>query len=397
MTGMFGAEFFINNRQRLVKLAEDMLIVVPANGLIERSGDTTFPFCQDSSFWYLTGIREPDFTLIIDSGKPALVLPEREPSRDLWEGKIDIKSLAKQSGIEKFISKAELSRRIKSAKKIARPAPLRSYIKSSGFFTNPARTELEKLLKAAKAKPIDIRLDIARLRQVKQPIELEAIQKAVDITLAGLEEVKAELFNFKSEDQIAHRLTAAFAKAGAEGHAYQPIVAGGKNATTLHYVKNEAPLNEGELLLIDAGAEWGGYAADISRTWPIGKIGERQALILEIVGDVQRFAYDQLKPGIFLKEYDKKVHKYLADQLVKRNVFTDLESAAQACPHAISHFLGLDVHDAADYEIPLAENMVLTVEPGVYLSAEGIGVRIEDNVVITKTGCRVLSRSPANS
>jgi len=392
---MFSPEFFTGNRQRLASSLSEALMVVSANGLVQRSADTTYPFVQDSNFWYLTGINEPDLLLVIDGDNEYIVLPEREPARDLWEGKVDTNVLRQISGVKEFVSTKQFSARLRAAtakkRTIASPAPLEAYVSAHGFYANPARQKLEDLLLAHKAKTSDCRQAIARLRQLKQAPEMAAIKQAVDISLASFKAVRAEIMSYKTEAEIARAISVEFIGRSADGHAYTPIVASGKHATTLHYVKNDSLVAKNQLLLIDAGAEYLGYASDITRTWAVGQVSELAKTVHQIVADTQKFALSLLKPGVMLRAYEKQVHEYSVDLLVKRKVFTGVLSAQKACPHAISHFLGLDVHDAADYDLPLAENMVLTVEPGVYLPAVGVGVRIEDNVLITKTGIELLS------
>jgi Xaa-Pro aminopeptidase len=146
------------------------------------------------------------------------------------------------------------------------------------------------------------------------------------------------------------------------------------------------------LLLLDVGAEFSNYAADISRTWVIGEVAAKQLKCKAAVKEVQDFAFSLLRPGIFLRDYASQVRKFAADCYKQNRLIEHKQQIDEVLPHAISHFLGLDVHDAGDYERPLEENMVLTVEPGIYLPAERIGVRIEDDVLITKTGARWLSK-----
>jgi Xaa-Pro aminopeptidase len=174
-------------------------------------------------------------------------------------------------------------------------------------------------------------------------------------------------------------------------------VAGGKNACTLHNVSNTAPLNSGELVVCDVGAEVSHYAADITRTVCVGKPSARQKAIYAAVLDVQAYALTLLKPGANLKKYEQQVAKRMGEELknlglVKR---ADKKSVRKYFPHATSHFLGLNVHDVGDYQVPLEPGMVLTCEPGIYIPEEGIGVRLEDDVLITKSGNKVLSAACA--
>ncbi len=229
------------------------------------------------------------------------------------------------------------------------------------------------------------------MRQIKQPSELAAITKAVSATCHTLAEIKQNLSQFESEDELERAVSIGFLKQGLAEHAYQPIVATGKNATTLHYVKNNAPLESNDLVLLDVGAEHINYAADITRTWAFGKISARQKLVHRLVCELQDYAFAFLKSGVLMKDYENAMRAEAARICKKAGLIQNEDEINKIYPHATSHFLGLDVHDAADYNLPLAENMVLTVEPGIYLPSEGIGVRIEDDVVVTKKAVKIIS------
>lgn len=186
---------------------------------------------------------------------------------------------------------------------------------------------------------------------------------------------------------------------GATGHAFEPIVAGGKRACTLHNVSNNAPLRSGELIVCDVGAEVSHYAADLTRTVSRGKATQRQKDVHQAVGEVQSFALGLLRPGTRMQTYENKVAKYLGGQLKQLGLITSLKTddIRKYYPHATSHFMGLNVHDVGDYSLPLKPNTVLTCEPGIYIPAEGIGVRIEDDVLITSGGNQVLSAAAVNA
>lgn len=228
---------------------------------------------------------------------------------------------------------------------------------------------------------------------VKQPVELELLQQAIDITADTLLRLKKKGWQkFAYEHEVEAAITANFRSSGST-HAYQPIVAAGKNACTLHYVHNNDAIEEGSLLLLDVGAEVHNYAADITRTYIVGEPTKRQQQVLDAVLDVHLFACDFLKPGILIRDYEESVQQYMGEKLRELGLIKSIEQSTvrHYYPHATSHFLGLDVHDVADYERPLEPGMVLTVEPGIYIPEEGIGIRIEDDVLIEENGIRVLS------
>lgn len=399
MTDLFSAEFFNGNRDKLVGATGAELIVLSANGLLQRSADTTYEFRQDSNFWYLTGVEEPDFVLVIESGKPFLIEPKRGEHRDMWDGAVSKNDIKTRSGIDDIEEHHNgwnrLDRLIKKYKKVHTITPAEAYFEHFGFYANPARGALlSELNKHRKAELVDIRKALARLRQVKQPPEIKAIQQAIDITSVALQNVLKKLPSYKFEHQVAADIAREFIRRGANGHAYQPIIASGKNATTIHYIKNNQPINSDDLLLLDVGAEVCGYSADITRTYPVSTPTKRQRQVYEAVRTVHDQALKLLKPGVDMKQYESKVDALMAKQLKKLGLIQDATNKRQLkkyYPHLASHFLGLDTHDAADYTAPLEPGMVLTVEPGIYIPEEGIGIRIEDDVLITEKGVEVLS------
>jgi Xaa-Pro aminopeptidase len=315
---------------------------------------------------------------------------------DELEDEVNTRSYEEVSGIKNYISSKQFSEKLEQLKlakiKVARPSPPDPYLSTYGMFTNPARAILEKRLIKAGLKRVDCRMDLARLRSVKQKIELEAIQQAIDITIESLKSIKKKLSSQKSELELSNYLLAEFLKRGANGVAFESVIASAKNAATIHHRASDQPVKNDSLLLLDVGAEFSNYAADISRTWVIGEVAAKQLKCKAAVKEVQDFAFSLLRPGIFLRDYASQVRKFAADCYKQNRLIEHKQQIDEVLPHAISHFLGLDVHDAGDYERPLEENMVLTVEPGIYLPAERIGVRIEDDVLITKTGARWLSK-----
>lgn len=399
MRDNFSADFFTSNRLKLQSAVNASLIVLAANGLLQRSADTTFPFRQDSNFWYLCGIDEPDYVLVIEESQTFLIAPGRAEHRDLWDGRLDQKSMKLKSGIddieEHHSGWLRLDKLLKKHKKVHTIAPFEAYYDHFGFYANPARGALlGALSKHRQLEIIDIRKNVAIMRQIKQSPELEAIQSAIDITADSLHIIKDRLRDYGNEKEIEADLTAEFIRRGGRGHAYQPIIAGGRNAATIHYIDNDQPLDHGELLLLDVGSEVANYSADITRTYAFKKPSKRQTQVYEAVMSVREQAFDMLKPGLSMKAYEQQVDAMMAKELKKLQLISDVEDKKKLkkyYPHLTSHFLGLDTHDAADYERPLEPGMVLTVEPGIYIADENIGIRIEDDVLITESGIKNLS------
>lgn len=395
------SEFFANNRQKILDVSDADVLVFTANRRMQRNGDNTFHFRQDSSFWYLTGVNEPNFVLVITKDRTYLIQPQLSFAETIFDGVADSQALQEVSGIADVFGNTkgwqELATDLKEASIIGYIAPTKG--SQVNFVLNDTRGQLLKRLKPLARKKVSFKTlnaEISALRVVKTDDEIRLIQKAVQATTEAFDKALARTVveNYDHEYEVEAVFDYEFKKRGLS-HAYAPIVASGKNACVLHYNANTAPVHKNQLLLVDIGAEYSNYAADITRTVPVGTPTTRELEVLEAVKDIQQFALKGLKPGASITDNEKAVELYAGGVLQKLGLIQDIsrEQIRRYYPHATSHFLGLDVHDVGDYRAPLAANMVLTVEPGIYIPNEGIGVRIEDDVVITETGCRVLSRN----
>lgn len=394
----FTSDFFAGNRSRLrAALDNDYPIVVTANGEVQRAGDSSFPFRQDSNFWYLTGINSPEVLLVMTATEEFLILPEREAIADVFDGAIDKQQLAEVSGVPAIYPQHEGWERLMAIAKDHDTfyAPLhKAYDEHHNLYLNPAKARLQSRLKKLDVKLEDMRRPLVHLRMIKQPQEIAAIQHAIDITIESFKTVMAKgwIANNPTETSIDARLLYEFTRRGGK-QAYPSIVAGGKRACTLHYVDNDQPISPDELLLIDAGAEYNNYASDITRVYAPKKMTAQQKLVYQAVKDAQAYAISLIKPGVNLHTVQKKTAVFIGKFLKSQKLITkqDPDQIHNYYPHAVSHHLGLDVHDAADYSLPLAEGMVITVEPGVYIPEWSVGVRIEDDILVTATGAKVLS------
>ena len=401
---LFSADFFTGNRRRLAGSVDSHgPIIIAANGLLQRGGDSSYNFCQDANFWYLTGINEPDLLLVIDQAETYLIVPPRDASRMAFDGAIDDQALTQRSGISQIYETeagwAKLTACINASEQVATIQAAPAYIERYGLYANPARARLaEQLLTINADLPLqDISMSVVHLRMIKQAPELAAIQAAIDITAATLKAATtaSKMASYQHEYQLEAEISRGFRARGASGHAFEPIVAGGQRACTLHNVANNSSLTAGELVVIDVGAEVEHYAADITRTVSTGSPDKRSRAVHAAVADIQQLAFGLLKPGVVLADYEQQVETYTGQKLVELGLITEInhDAVRQYYPHAASHFLGLNVHDAGDYDLPLAPGMVITVEPGIYIPAEGIGVRIEDDVLITERGIKILSKT----
>lgn len=402
MESHFSSDFFAGNRRRLRELFTGTApIVITANGLLQRGADSAYHFTQDANFWYLTGIDEPDITLVMDRDKEYLIVPKRSDSREAFDGAISPETLRKRSGVREVHTDSAgweaLGKRLEKVKHVATVGIPPAYVEHYGLYTNPARGALVARMQAYNdnLELLDLSLHLSRMRMVKQPPELAALQAAIDITVAAMREATrpSKLAKFGYEYEIEAELSRGFRRRGATGHAFEPIVASGQRACTLHNVSNNGELSSDELVTIDVGAEVEHYAADITRTFSLSKSSRRQQSVHAAVLEAQKYALSLLKPGVLLREYEENVGHFLGEKLRELNLIKSInhENIRRFCPHATSHFLGLNVHDIGDYEHPLEPGVVLTVEPGIYIPKEGIGVRIEDDVLITENGARVLS------
>lgn len=399
---LFSSEFFAGNRRALVaRVQADVPIVATANGLLQRGADSSYAFSQDANFWYLTGIDEPDITLVVDGDDTFLIVPARDMSRATFDGSIDEKQLAERSGVTKIVDEVtgwkHLGAILEKSSRVATPAAAPNYLQQYGMYANPSRARLIEQMQqhVPELTVIDIRADLAHMRMYKQAPELLALQRAIDITAETLNEVtaKARLAAYRHEYELEAAISHGFRSRGAAGHSFEPIVAGGKNACVLHNVANNDALNTGDMIVCDVGAEVEHYAADVTRTVAAKKRSARQQAVYDAVREVQAFGLELLRPGADLRTFEDKVAARMGKHLKALGLITrsDHESVRKYFPHATSHFLGLNVHDVGDYTRPLKPGVVLTCEPGIYIPEEGIGVRIEDDVLITEKGNRVLS------
>ena len=390
------ADFYTSNRQRLLDKSEVDLIVIAGHVELQRSHDTGYPIRQDSNFLYLSGVDAAGAILIFDKHRSALLLPSQNNSEQIFDGAHNYSQIKARSGVDEVLSGQAandyFNKLVKSAKTIGTLKSYQSPIWAT-MWPNPARARLLRMIRRQTAVKItDLRADLASLRMQKQPIEIEQITKAVDHTLSTIQEIEAKAKSYQFEYEIEADITAGFRRRGATGHAYSPIVANGRNATTLHYTANDSTIDAEQLTLIDVGAEVNGYAADITRILSHRQPSSRQMEVISAVRELQDYAISLLEVGIDFKEYELNLVSRVGKTLINLGLIQTVTDAnvRKYYPHRTSHFLGLDVHDVGDYSKPLVANSVVTVEPGIYIPEESIGVRIEDDVLITPTGAKIL-------
>lgn len=390
--------FFSHNRERVYELLKGGILVVTAYTQTQRSNDAAFRFEQEANFWYLTGISHPDWLLIMDGKRRRswLVAPHVEGHHQLFDGSLPHDVARQTSGIEEIIDQRDADGWLRQAARshhLAYMVDVPPHSDYFGFWLNPAVRELREKLCRIFTKVEDFRLELARLRAVKQPVEIAAMQSAIDLTVESFATIRDRLSEYRHEYEIEADFTAAFRRRGAEGHAYDPIIAAGSNACTLHYNHNAAKLKKGQLLLLDVGARMDGYAADITRTYAVGVATKRQRHVHQVVLEAHEKIIRLIEPNMPVEEYQLKVDDIMQQALIELKLIKDKSDPAYRdyFPHAISHGLGIDVHDALGKPRLLLSGMVLTVEPGIYIPKEKIGVRIEDDILVTKTGRKNMS------
>jgi Xaa-Pro aminopeptidase len=385
---------FTKNREKLSQIMEEgSMAVVFSNQRMPRNGDQYYPFRQQSDFYYLTGIREPEGIVLIAPSGSWLFLREPSEQTALWEGAQPTEEEAAAiSGITrvqwlKDFNKI-LEKEAASSKKLYLNLPEKL---AGGLIKSRDEAFLEQFRSTYPFHQIQsLKPLIKRLRLSKEPEEIAAIQKAIDITGKAfsrvLGKVKPGIPEKSIEAEIIHELIIN----QAEGFAFDPIVASGKNATTLHYSQNKDTCREGELLLMDFGAEYQYYAADITRTIPVnGRFSSRQKDCYQAVLDVMNQTMKQIRPGMSLYELNLQVQEELAAKHIELGLYTENELRnadsplwKKYFPHGVSHFMGLDVHDPGDKHTILEKGMVISWEPGLYIPEEGIGIRIEDDILV---------------
>ncbi len=398
-------------------MGPDAVAIVPGAGMVPRSADTEYPFRQDSDFWYLTGFDHPDATAVFrttGSGpRYSLYVQPRDRAAETWTGyRPGVDGAAADYGADEARDCGTLLGEIPDI--LAGAARL-----LYAFGRRPAldakinqAQESFRLQSRRGVAPVDETLDprsiLHEMRLVKSEDELELMRRAADITREAHHEAARLMAPGRNEYEIEALLDYVFRRRGGWGPAYGSIVAGGQNAAILHYVTNDQPLQSGDLLLIDAGAELDGYASDVTRTYPVsGRYEGAGKAIYEIVLEAQRAALDAVRPGTTLPEIHAAALRRLVEGMLDLGLLDgavddviDRETYKPYYMHTTSHWLGLDVHDVGSYAPggkprSLEPGMVCTIEPGLYVarddegapeSMRGIGVRIEDDVVITADG-----------
>lgn len=403
------SNLFINNRKRLVKeLKPNALALFNSNDLMPTSADGTMPYKQNADIFYLSGIQQEESILLLCPGFPdegkREILFLREPNDHLekWYGHKLTKSEATSlSGVRTIMWLSDFE------------ATFHHLMVMGGvenvYLNTNEHYRAEVVVQSRDSRFVDwcrtryplhtyqrVAPLMAKLRALKQPQEIELLRRACEITGKAfrrvLKFVKPGVMEYEIEAEYTHE----FLRNGSRGHAYTPIIAAGKNNIILHYIDNDRKCAKGDLLLLDAAAEYANYNADLTRTIPVsGRFSKRQREVYNAVLRVQRKAISFMTKGMVYFDYHREVEKVMQSELIKLKLISksDLkkqkpgqEAFRKYYYHGTSHMLGLDVHDIGNMHAPMAIGSVWTVEPGIYIKEEGIGVRLENNVVIRRNG-----------
>ncbi len=400
------------------QLRNNSIAVIFSAKYTTRSNDTEHPFRQDSNFYYLTGFKEDNASLLFlktkRGVKTLLFVQKKDELLELWTGKrLGPKEAKKRFSIDQVYSSDDFKKKFKeySAEK-----------KHIYYDLNSKDKRVKKILKISQEFKTNKNIVpmIQKMRLFKSPAEIDLIKDSISITAKAHQRAMKSNKIGKYEYQLQAKIEYEFKKNAAYSDAYTSIVACGNNANTLHYIENNKPLIDGELILIDAGCEHNYYASDITRTIPVnGRYSKPQKDLYNLVLKTQLKIIAMIKPHVLRSHLQETTAKLLTKGMIKLGVLKGdykkllkKEAYKKYYPHGIGHWMGIDVHDPAPYkdenekEIPLQKGMVLTIEPGLYIDKDdksvpkkyrGIGIRIEDDILVTKDGCKNLSSKIAKT
>ncbi len=398
--------FIQNRKQFIAQMQPNSIAIFNSNDIYPISADSTLPFEQHRDIFYLSGVDQEESILILfpdapkEKHKELLFLKETNRHIAIWEGEKLTKDKALEtSGIQTVYWLQDLEKIFFELMTQCDTV----YVNTNEHYRSNTETETREdrftkwwktkypAHKVAKSNPI-----LQRLRAIKDPIEIELMQRACDITKKGFERVlgfvKPNVWEYEIEAEWIHE----FIKNRSKGFAYTPIIASGTNANVLHYIQNNQQCKAGELILMDVAAEYANYSSDLTRTIPVsGRYTKRQREVYDAVLRVKNAATAMLTPGTFWNDYHTEVGKLMTSELLRlklldkaaiQNEDPEWPAYKKYFMHGTSHHLGLDTHDYGLLTEPMQANMVCTVEPGIYIPEEGFGIRLEDDVVIQSKG-----------
>ena len=386
-------------RSNLIKESKAKLIIISANKPMQSSLDQSYDFVQENNFYYLTGLNIPGLTLIITNKESIIITPKLSNYQKIFDGEINISEI-KTSKVDKIFDfeagEEMLYKLISKNNKIHLLFDETEKLESYGIVALPFRKVL--INKASQINPnaelINLHPYIAQMRMIKDESEIEIIREAVRITKQAIKKISNEkiLAKINNTSELADRLILEMKRLGAEGWAFRPVISLNKASTVIHYVDLNQEIKMGDLILVDVGCKYKNYCADISRSFVFGDSNERQIKLLDSVLKVQKQLINEIKVGMNYEELEARTEDLIFAELVDLGLLKGSEKdlLRDYYPHSVSHHLGLDTHDLSNYKTPLKENMIITVEPGIYVKKWGLGVRFEDDILITSKGAEVL-------
>ena len=393
---------FTKNRENLLKKLEDnSLLVLFAGEAKRKTADEYFPFTPNRNFYYLTGVKEEEHILVMSKINgmkfSKFYIKDIDLELEKWIGKSLRKEEAKEiTDVDEVKFKSQFNSDIH--KMITMKDEINLYLDLERVSFDEEMSKSQSFAKEVKERYPqvvikDVYSDIASLRQIKCKEEVEEIKKAAHITAKGVELLMKECKPGMKEYELEAYFDFYLKQNGVKDYAFKTIAAAGVNAATLHYVDNNSEIKDGDLILFDLGAQVNYYNGDISRTFPAnGKFTKRQKEVYEEVLKVNKEIINSIRPGVGFYEINDKANNLLAEACVRLGLIEDKKDYRKYYFHSIGHSLGLDTHDVGKRDIILEEGMVYTVEPGLYIEEEAIGIRIEDDVLVTKDGCEVLTK-----
>ena len=366
-----------------------------------KRGDERYPFSPDRNFYYVTGIDCEDCILLLEKTaggiNETLFIPRENGVMAKWIGEnMSATEATERSGITNiaWLDGFEAAFSAALFKNMTQTVWLDLEKREWDESYSPALRFAEKLRRNAPQVVIaDLYPIFSELRLIKEEWELARMRRAMELTRLGIEEMLRQAKPGAMEYEMEAAFDYILKKNGVQDKAFQTIAAGGKRGTILHYMQNDQPVADGELLLVDAGAQWEWYNGDISRTFPVnGKFTERQKLVYNIVLEGQRRVIEAIRPGVPFSSLNELLKAYYFEELQKIGLVRTQEDVAKYYYHGVSHYLGAETHDIGRYiDRKLQPGMVLTVEPGLYIEQWEIGIRIEDDVLVTEDGCEVMT------
>ena len=394
------SDLFENNRTKFInELKPNTLAIFNSNDILPTNADGTMPFKQNSDLFWLSGIDQEESVLFLFPNSiedSMLFLKETNAHIAIWEGNKLTKELAKDiSGIKKIFWLKDLEKKLDELIPKHNAIYLNKNMHSRA--TNSVETRDDRFRKSIKNKYQITILESApimhTIRAIKSKSEIKLLKKACDITHKGLERIlpiiKPGIMEYEIEAELIHE----FIRNKSNGFAYQPIIGSGANSCVLHYISNNNECKDGDILLMDFGAEYANYCSDLTRTIPVnGKFNDRQKAVYESVLYLMKEATKMLCPGTTFKEYNKEIGRMVELELIKLGLLEkiDVKNQNPKIPlykkyfmHGTSHYLGLDVHDVGAFDVPMKEGMVFTCEPGIYIREEKLGVRLENDILVT--------------